>query len=70
MRIIFGLVLVFLGILGSLLPVIPGFVFLIPGLVILADYFPPVRRLLEWAKRKAGVKPKPVVEADTGKQNT
>jgi len=70
MRIMVGLVLVFLGILGSLLPVIPGFVFLIPGLVILADYFPPVRRLLEWAKKKAGVNTKPVARDEAGKQNT
>jgi len=27
--------------------------FLIPGLIILADYFPPIRRLVDWAKRKA-----------------
>ena len=42
-----GLVLV-----GVILPVMPGWIFLIPGLVILADYFPPVRRLVDWAKAK------------------
>jgi len=47
----FGLVL--LGILGLLLPIMPGWIFLIPGLIILADYFPPVRRLVDWAKQKA-----------------
>jgi len=52
-RLALGIVLVILGIAGSLLPIIPGFVFLIPGLVILSDFFPPVRRLVEWAKRKA-----------------
>jgi len=31
----------------------PGWIFLIPGLVILGDYFPPVKRLVEWAKAKA-----------------
>jgi len=30
----------------------PGWVFIIPGLMILADYFPPARRLLDWAKAK------------------
>lgn len=54
LRIGVGVVLVVLGVLGALLPVIPGFVFLIPGLVILAEYCPPVKRLLDWAKRKAG----------------
>jgi uncharacterized membrane protein YbaN (DUF454 family) len=53
LRIGVGVVLV--GILGALLPIIPGFVFLIPGLVILAEYFPPVRRVLDWAKHKAGM---------------
>ena len=56
LRIGLGAVLVILGIIGALLPVIPGFVFLIPGLVILAEYFPPIRRVLEWAKAKAGMK--------------
>jgi hypothetical protein len=31
----------------------PGWIFLIPGLLILADFFPPVRRLVDWAKAKA-----------------
>ena len=54
-RIGFGVVLVLLGIIGSLLPIIPGFVFLIPGLIILAEYFPPIHRVLERAKAKAGM---------------
>jgi fluoroacetyl-CoA thioesterase len=45
--------LVFLGLLGLIMPIMPGWVFLIPGLVILSDHFPSVRRLVEWAKRKA-----------------
>jgi len=28
--------------------------FMIPGLLILSEYFPPVKRLVEWAKKKAG----------------
>ncbi|MCC7499729.1 MAG: hypothetical protein IT160_19265 [Bryobacterales bacterium] len=36
-----------------LLPIMPGWVFLIPGLIILAEYFRPVRRLVDWAKAKA-----------------
>jgi uncharacterized membrane protein YbaN (DUF454 family) len=42
-----------LGIIGLILPIMPGWIFLIPGLVILADYFRPIRRLLDWAKKKA-----------------
>lgn len=48
-----GVGLVLLGIAGLLLPIMPGWVFLIPGLVILGDYIPPVKRLLIWAKEKA-----------------
>ena len=70
LRVILGVVLVLLGILGALLPIIPGFVFLIPGLVILADYFPPIRRILDWAKRKAARKPAPRSGDDPAKQNT
>lgn len=51
LRILSGVGLVILGIIGLIMPIMPGWVFLIPGLVILADYFPPVRRLLNWAKR-------------------
>lgn len=50
LRIASGLGLVLLGIIGLVLPVMPGWIFLIPGLIILGDYFPPVRRLLGWAK--------------------
>ncbi len=51
-RIASGIGLVLVGVIGVILPVMPGWIFLIPGLVILADYFPPVRRLVDWAKAK------------------
>jgi uncharacterized membrane protein YbaN (DUF454 family) len=44
--------LVLLGITGLILPIMPGWVFLIPGLVILSNYFPPLKRLLNWARAK------------------
>ena len=53
LRVSLGIGLVLLGIAGLLLPIMPGWIFLIPGLVILGDYFPPVKRLLHWAKEKA-----------------
>tara|TARA_X000001036_G_scaffold218815_1_gene204739 strand:+ start:865 stop:1023 length:159 start_codon:yes stop_codon:yes gene_type:complete len=40
--------------IGGLIPIFQGWLFGIPGLVILADYFPPINRLLKWAKKKAG----------------
>ncbi len=35
------------------MPIMPGWVFLIPGLIILGDYFPWARRLVDWAKEKS-----------------
>jgi uncharacterized membrane protein YbaN (DUF454 family) len=52
-RLVTGIGLVIVGIIGLILPVMPGWIFLIPGLVILSDFFPPLRRVLAWAKRKA-----------------
>jgi len=54
LRLFLGLLLVVVGIIGGFVPILQGWMFLIPGLIILADYFPPIRRLVEWAKRKAG----------------
>lgn len=64
-RISLGVGLVLLGILGGLLPVIPGFLFGIPGLIILAEYFPWAQKILDWFKsryaeaREAAKKAKP-----------
>ena len=55
-RITFGVVLVIIGLIGGLIPVFQGWIFGIPGLIILADYFPPIKILLNWAKKKAGYK--------------
>jgi UPF0716 family protein affecting phage T7 exclusion len=49
-RLALGVFLVLLGIVGLILPIMPGWIFLIPGLLILGDYFPPIRRLVDWAK--------------------
>jgi hypothetical protein len=51
-RIILGICMILVGIVGLILPIMPGWVFIIPGLIILGDYFPPIRRLLAWARRK------------------
>ena len=59
-RIASGIALLLVGIVGLILPIMPGWVFVIPGLMILADYYPPARRLLDWAKAKyEAVKNKP-----------
>jgi uncharacterized membrane protein YbaN (DUF454 family) len=60
LRIMSGIGLLLIGIVGLILPVMPGWIFVIPGLMILADYFPPIKRLLDWAKAKyEAVKNKP-----------
>ena len=53
-RIALGIILVLIGAIGGLIPIFQGWLFGIPGLIILADYFPPIKRLLDWAKKKAG----------------
>ena len=52
LKITLGIVLVLIGIIGGLIPIFQGWVFGIPGMIILAEYFPPVRRVLNWAKNK------------------
>jgi len=57
-RITLGIILVIIGMIGGLIPVFQGWLFGIPGLIILADYFPLVNRLLKWAKKKSGYQEK------------
>ena len=52
LKIAFGIILVLVGIVGGLIPIFQGWVFGIPGLIILAEYFPPIRKILDWAKDK------------------
>ena len=58
LRITFGIILVIIGMIGGLIPIFQGWIFGIPGLIILADYFPPIKQLLIWAKKKSGYKEK------------
>ena len=51
-RIIIGVILLVIGLIGGLIPVFQGWVFGIPGLIILSDYFPPFKKILNWAKKK------------------
>ena len=55
-KITIGIILVTIGLIGGLIPIFQGWVFGIPGLIILAEYFPPAKRLLDWAKIKTGMK--------------
>ena len=55
LKIALGILLIIVGLLGGLIPIFQGWIFGIPGLIILANYFPPAKRLLGWAKNKAGL---------------
>jgi len=55
-RIIVGIILLVLGLIGGLIPVFQGWIFGIPGLIILSDYFPPFKKVLNWAKKKIKIK--------------
>jgi|TARA_B100001146_G_scaffold189538_1_gene174123 hypothetical protein len=55
LKILLGIILVIIGLIGSLIPIFQGWMFGIPGLIILANYFPPIKRLLNWAKEKTGI---------------
>ena len=49
-----GIILVIIGLIGGLIPIFQGWIFGIPGLIILANYFPPIKRLVRWVKDKTG----------------
>ena len=52
LRISLGIVLVFIGLIGGIIPIFQGWVFGVPGLIILSNYFPPIKRVLKKIKRK------------------
>jgi len=62
LKILLSILLVIIGLLGGLIPIFQGWMFGIPGLIILANYFPPIKRFLRWAKDKSGFNKKDGVE--------
>ena len=53
-KISLGIILVIIGLIGGIIPIFQGWMFGIPGLIILANYFPPAKRFLNWAQTKTG----------------
>jgi len=51
LKISLGIILIFIGIIGGLIPIFQGWVFGVPGMIILADYFPQIKKVLNWAKK-------------------
>lgn len=58
-RIIGGFGLVFLGVIGLFLPLLPGILFIVAGLVLLAREYHWARRLLDWVKSRRGGRREP-----------
>ena len=52
LKVALGILLVLIGIIGGLIPIFQGWVFGIPGMIILAEYFSPIKKVLSWAKKK------------------
>ena len=50
-RVGLGIILLIIGLIGGLIPIFQGWMFGIPGLIILADYFPPLKQILSWSKK-------------------
>ena len=53
LRVGLGIILLVIGLIGGLIPIFQGWMFGIPGLIILADYFSPLKQVLSWAKKKS-----------------
>ena len=55
-RVVIGTVLIIIGIIGGLIPIFQGWVFGIPGLMLLGSVFPSIkkvtRKILSKAKKK------------------
>jgi|TARA_Y100000294_G_C8445236_1_gene292430 uncharacterized membrane protein YbaN (DUF454 family) len=51
-KIIVGIVLVIIGLIGGLIPIFQGWIFGIPGLLLLSSVFPPLRKWVDKMKAK------------------
>jgi len=51
-EIVAGVILVIVGLIGGLIPIFQGWMFGIPGLLLLAKHFKLFKKILQWAKRK------------------
>ena len=51
LKVILGIILIIIGFIGGLIPIFQGWLFGIPGLMLLGSVFPPVKR---WSKNIVG----------------
>ena len=54
LKISLGIAFLLIGIIGALIPIFQGWMFGIPGLIILANYSPKIKKLLRWGMLKSG----------------
>ena len=51
-KVVIGVILVVIGIIGGLIPIFQGWIFGIPGLLLLSSVFPPLRKWVGRIKEK------------------
>ena len=52
LEIIAGFTLIIIGLIGGLIPIFQGWMFGIPGLLLLAKHFKLFKKILKWSKSK------------------
>ena len=50
-KITLGIILIIIGLIGGIIPIFQGWIFGIPGLIILSQYFPPIKKLINKIKK-------------------
>ena len=60
-----GFLLILIGVIGGFIPIVQGWMFVLPGLAILATEFVWARRLLEKARARIGRKESPKKKPST-----
>ena len=58
LKVVLGIILIIIGFVGGLIPIFQGWMFGIPGLLLLCSVFPPVKRWTKNIFKKAKVKMK------------
>jgi len=51
-KISIGIMLVLMGLIGGFIPIFQGWMFGIPGLIILSKYFPPIKKIVDKIKKR------------------
>ena len=58
LKVALGIILIIIGFVGGLIPIFQGWIFGIPGLMLLGSVFPPVKKKKKNIVKKAKVKMK------------